>query len=127
MKTATRNDKLFKMKNILCLLAALLCGCNKPAATPTVQKWEFSSFKFHEPEFNDSRTFMTECYIQFSDGNFHWQGSNTVASVDNLLNQIGDFGWDIAWSDGTNFIVKRPTDIFTNGDFIVEETTVSVK
>jgi hypothetical protein len=115
------------MKNILCLLAAaLFCGCNKPVAPP-VQKWEYSNFKYHEPEFDNSRTFMTECYIEFSDGNFHWENSNTVTSVDLLLNQIGNFGWEIAWTDGTNFIVKRPTDIFTNGTFIVEETTVSVK
>jgi hypothetical protein len=118
------------MKGIFCLgalgLAALICGCNKstqpgPAASSAPVRWEYSSFSFHEPDFKMLPGKMMVCYVEFSQGEGVWSGSNNVHKADSVLNQVADHGWELAWTDGRQFIVKRPAGAFTNGAFIVAE------
>jgi hypothetical protein len=118
------NDMKTTFQIALGLVLVLVSGCKPAAPAPAPVRWEYSKFKFHEP---DSRTFsdtVVWCYVQFSDGNFHWYPSNHVSDTDSLLNAVGNYGWDLAWSDGSNFIVKRPRDVFTNGVFIVGEAFI---
>lgn len=117
------------MKTTLCLFAAtaLLCGCNKPAAPTSPVRWEYNNFKFSGYKVYDfGATFnFLGFYAGWKEANTNLESpyieSNMVGSVEMVLNQVGRYGWELAWSDGTNFIVKRPVGVFTSGNFYVGE------
>ena len=111
------------MKTTFCIVAAaaLLAGCSKPAAPApaAVQAgWEYVEFNFQGDR--DLRDISFDNFIQFYDGSA--PESNSVKTISQVLNQAGRFGWDLASKDGSNFIMKRPLGMGTNGHFFVGQT-----
>ena len=99
------------MKTFVCLLAAgaLLCGCSRQ---PEPVRWEYNRFQCPGYK-NEEFAGPSANYILIN------SESNTIYDAGELLNQVGRYGWELTWSDGNNFIVKRPAGVFTNGDFAV--------
>jgi hypothetical protein len=108
----------------ICLIAVVGCVKKSAPATAPPVKWEYSAFEYHDPDYQSYPGNGNFCYIEFSDGNYSWTGSNNLHDLDSLLNKIGGYGWDLIWSDGKKFVVKRPADAFTNGVFLVHETMI---
>jgi hypothetical protein len=110
------------MKNLFLLFVAvaLLCGCQKPAvlasseAQPKSIHWEYRIFEF-EPQADIRRFFVVNQVLFTSYSKI--LSTNDAVTVDVLLNIIGAYGWEIAWTDGTKFIVKRPAQ--HDGEFYV--------
>ena len=62
------------------------------------------------PDLNKEDT--TTCYLVTTDSS--GQHEREIYGIEDLLDTVGDEGWDLTWSDGTNFIFKRPADAWTN-------------
>ncbi|MGB7749881.1 MAG: hypothetical protein WBN75_21640 [Verrucomicrobiia bacterium] len=88
---------------IAIIVLALFCGCNR--ASP--QKWEYTEFEFLAP---------VELTILLGQDK---KDKETPANVEQVLNAIGQYGWELAWTDHQNFIVKRPAGIWKDGGFFV--------
>ncbi|MDE2098215.1 MAG: hypothetical protein KGL39_13250 [Patescibacteria group bacterium] len=117
-----------KLSFLLTALAALVCGC-RPAAKPSdPPTWQYNEFEFHAPDFKTLQGESLWCYYceieMLPEGGRQVINSNLTSSVGEVLNLAGAHGWELVWSDGENYIVKRPADVWTNGDFSVLETEI---
>lgn len=100
--------------------AALLCGCR--------QKWEYTSFKYiGYHDLDQSNAEMSEILINGhlgANGIMIWEQTNLVATFDDTLNEFGQYGWRLVWTDGSNCIVERPTGFWKGGKFAVAPAIV---
>jgi hypothetical protein len=91
-------------------------GC-KPAA-PT--EWQYDSFTTRELE-HDAKYHVTEHYsIKFLHelgDKGEWGMASTEYQDIGILNRLGQRGWELAWTDGRKFIMKRQSRI--EGTFLI--------
>jgi hypothetical protein len=114
---------------VLAVLAVNILMLQQLHNPPT--RWEYSAFKFNAEElYSQNRNAIVNILVSSTgtgDGfKCNWT-TNLVTSADAALNHIGYYGWDLAWSDGTNFIVKRPQHDFQNGAFIISTEKRALK
>ncbi|MGH7976202.1 MAG: hypothetical protein ACREDS_01935 [Limisphaerales bacterium] len=105
----------------LILAALVLSGC-KPASRPESlqpQTWEYAQFHFYKPDYNAN---LVTC-VSFDKGDSPMGADFGIQircfELEDILNQIGGYGWEFCWKDGDDIIVKRPAGVFTNGNFMV--------
>ncbi|MDE2020815.1 MAG: hypothetical protein KGJ13_10810 [Patescibacteria group bacterium] len=97
--------------------AALLCGCRPVAQKHEPAGWDYASIQIREPEkADDGRELVTQVIVEYRGGCYF---TNVAYSLTDALKAVGDYGWELAWSDGSNCIVKRPQNVWTNGSFAV--------
>jgi hypothetical protein len=92
---------------ILVLQAALFVEMLALRTRPT--EWEYKQFTFLGNRTEYGVKWFDYLLIQ------RWNGhaldltySNSVNSAGDVLEAIGDHGWELAWTDGKTYIVKRP-------------------
>jgi hypothetical protein len=126
------NDQIRKQKfyirspiltflTFLNLLVALAIGVfifliwQKQQQPPVPVRWDVSSFEFSAPFPHDE--FSSQKYkmmLRFGDLHGLDAASATTTtpeqeiSADGILDRIGNDGWELAWTDGKTYIVKRP-------------------
>jgi len=89
----------------------------KQQQPPVPVRWDVKEFTFtgysHKDDLDDTKVW--HAFLTFSDGSYE-NNNFTVKSdppesafdADEILDRIGNDGWELAWSDGTRYIVKRP-------------------
>ncbi len=121
------------MKTALCILAAaaLLAGCHRqpqptpPPAPSAMVRYEFNQFDFHESQRADwdSNTWMYCYLLEYTRTNGpQLVASNRVYDAGSVMDYLGRDGWDLAWTDGHRFLVKRPLPgDYGNPDYFMVE------
>lgn len=85
-----------------------LLGCSRPASQ-TFPRWQYVAFKLEgDPQALIWSADRIEPEMPGSE-----QKPYPIENLAGLLNFIGRDGWELAWTDGTNYLVKRaiPHDI----------------
>jgi hypothetical protein len=83
---------------------------------PVPVRWDVSEFTFtgysHKDDYDEKirwHAMLTFSHIDVGNGFKVIQDrSEDATSADTILDRLGDDGWELAWSDGTRYIVKRP-------------------
>jgi DNA-directed RNA polymerase subunit RPC12/RpoP len=88
----------------------------KQQQPPVPMRWDVKEFEFtgysHKDVFDEKIDWHAT--LTFSDMagnnslNIKQTGEESAFSADYILDRLGNDGWELAWSDGTRYIVKRP-------------------
>lgn len=97
----------------------------RPNPTPVVrwQYWEFS----HEGFPRDPKTRGgLPLYVHLSVYEWKWKGkpppAKEVTSLHAILRLVGEYGWELAWTDERRFIFKRPDRDQADFGFLILDT-----
>ena len=122
------------ISNILCagIILLLLLIWQRQKSAP--MRWEYRTFKWDSTQaiasYSDSKVIYRQ-FIIFKDTTLTQQGTNfeflssesdpqMVFTITGILCYIGADGWEFCWTDGTNYIIKRPIGTGLHATFDLE-------
>lgn len=111
---------------LACWLAVLFLAANcvigflslkRSHAAPQPQTWDYTEFTFDEEhgkpwlDSNDKdgwhRYRQTLVFYKFGGEKSYEVSSHSAYRIHDILDSIGSHGWELAWLDGTRYIVRR--------------------
>lgn len=108
--------------------------------SPAPVRWDYQSFEYDGKNILHSESSAENYYLsvvfadvvavttngnQFAGLKLVEDRPRMVSSASSILNTIGSDGWELAWSDGEKFIVKRPSGKWRHEYFNVEYKQVT--
>jgi hypothetical protein len=121
------------ISQIIIALASAACAVliyliwQRPVPQPPT--WDVSEFEFtgahHDDDFDKTKTYNAVLILSsshFINGEIQIKqdGEEPAYGADQVLDRLGSDGWELAWSDGQRYIVKRPQGKWRHDFFEVE-------
>ena len=123
-----KRDWLALVFQCVTAIAAIVCAVliyktTHPASLP---RWEYAAFEWNNERYDfknhPNQVLVTEIYIEEKSHPPYEKQLAKISKIEDLLKEIGNYGWELVCFDGKHYIVKRldivhRSDYWTNGNF----------